>query len=165
MSKPQSMVYGIELKKQLLNETHQAKIAHKRWIRKVNHLVNNLPVDIQEIPIDLSQSQFAQWLYNSGMKCKKIPQLENYITLIDFLYTELHNSYLKIHPIYCSNRRVPRLINILTLTHNKVSDKQLRIARFYLNDIESLSKELFVFLDLFERTLAVQANERLLILL
>ncbi len=165
MSKPQSILYGIELKKQLLNETHNAMIAHKRWMRKVNHLVDNLPVDMHELPIDLSKSQFAQWLYTSGMKCKNIPQLENYISLIDFLYTELHNSYLKIYAIYYTDNKLPRLINILTLSHEKVSAKQLKIARFYLNDIETLSKELCIFLDLFERTLAIQANEKLLILL
>ncbi len=165
MSKPQSILYGIELKKHFLNETHQAKIAHKRWIRKVNHLVDNLPINIQELPTDLSQSQFAQWLYTTGMKCCKIPQLEYYISLIDFLYTEVHSSYLKIHAIYYTNNKPPRLKNILMLSHEKVSAKQLKIARFYLNDIETLSKELFIFIDLLEQTLAIQANEKLLTLI
>jgi hypothetical protein len=165
MSKPKSIIYGIEIKKQLLNETHNANVAHRRWIRKINYLVDNLPVDIQELPIDLSKSEFAQWLYTSGIKCKKIPELEYYISLIEFLHTEIHNSYLKIHTIYYAHNKPPRLINMLTLSHKKVSEKQLKIARFYLNDIEALSKELFTFLDQFERHLAIQANEKLLTLL
>lgn len=165
MSKAHSIIYGLELKKQFLNETHNAKTAHKRWQRKVNHLVANLPIEIDLLPTDITKSQFGQWLYTSGIKCKKIPQLEYYISLIEFLYTELHNSYLKIHAIYFTHNKPPRLINILTLSHKRVSNKQSKIAQFYLEDIEALSNELFTFLDQFERHLAIQANEKLLTLL
>lgn len=154
--------YGVMIKKQMLNDMHRAKIAHKRWLRRVKHLVDNLPVDIKTLPVDAKKSEFAQWFYTSGIKCKQIPQLEYYVSLIDFLYSEMHTSYLKIHSLYTADTNSSKLVNILIPSKRKLSAKQLRIAQFYLNDIENLSNELFKFIDLFERHLAIQANENLI---
>ena len=154
--------YGVMIKKQMLNDTHRAKIAHKRWLRRVQHLVDNLPVDIKTLPIDAKKSEFAQWFYTNGIKCKQIPQLEYYVSLIDFLYNEMHKSYLKIHALYTADNNHSKLATLFTPSKRKMSTKQHKIAQFYLNDIENLSSELFKFIDLFERHLAIQANENLI---
>lgn len=157
--------YGIMIKKQMLNDTHRAKIAHKRWLRRVQHLVENLPVDINTLPVDAKKSEFAQWFYTSGIKCKQIPQLEYYVSLIDFLYNEMHKSYLKIHTLYTAESNSSKLSMLFSPSKRKISAKELRIAQFYLNDIENLSSELLKFIDLFERHLAIQANENLIAVL
>lgn len=153
--------YGVILKKQMLNETHNARKAHTQWLRKVNHLVSNLPVDINTLPTDLTKTPFGQWLHSSGMKYKQIAQLEYYISLIDFLYSEIHTSYLKIHTIYSTDTKLSRLKKILIPAHKKVSGRKLEIAQFYMNDIKNLSEELLIFLNYFEKYLAIQDNEEL----
>lgn len=165
LSKPHYITYGIELKKQILNETHSAKMAHKRWVRRVNHLVNNLPVDIQTIPIDSKKSQFGVWLYSSGMKCKKIPQLTDYIHQIEYLHIQLHHKYQKVHTIYSSGLNRSWLMSMLIPSRNVISLQKQKTAQRYFNDIEKLSHALLTLLDLFERHLAIQANAILLTLL
>ncbi len=154
--------YSVMLKKRMLNDTHNAKIAHKRWLRRLNHLVDNLPVDIKTLPTDARKTEFGQWFYNNAIKCNQIPQLKYYVTLIDFLYREMHTSYLKIHSLYSSNSITSKLLKTLHPSQPQISTKQLKIAQFYRNDIESLSKELLTFLDEFEKHLAIQPNEGLI---
>ena len=92
--------YGIALKKQALLEIRDAHIAHTKWVRRAKHLVENLPVDEKMIPLDHTECHFGQWLYNSGMKYKNIPQLTHTIRAIDESHQELHNIYLNIYKIY-----------------------------------------------------------------
>ena len=165
MSKPQYLNYGLTLKKQVLNEAHNASLAHTRLVRRIEHLVENLPVDIKTIPMDFSHSEFSQWFASRSMKFKKIPQLRDYVTKIEYLTHQLEVMYENIYLIYAQKKARQWFRPLLTLAYQRVSSTQHGYAQHTFENFTTLSDELIEVLNKLENHLAIQPNENLLILL
>ncbi|MDD5052495.1 MAG: CZB domain-containing protein [Sulfuricurvum sp.] len=151
--------YGIALKHQILDEISSARIAHSKWVRKAQHLVANLPVNKEMIPVDFTECTFGKWLYEYGPKYKKNFHLCDIINEIEYQHAELHDTYLKIYKIYFLDTKRSWIMNVLTLSQKEISNAEQKKAKIYLSELEKTSKTLLKMLDHFEKILAVQANE------
>jgi len=62
----------IMTKAQIQQEVAKAKIAHKRWVKRADHLISGLPVDKEFIPLEATSCGFGKWLYSQGTELHTI---------------------------------------------------------------------------------------------
>lgn len=162
MCKPNYMNYGLIIKQELLNEMHCATTSHKRLNRRMNHLVNNLPIDLKTMPADLDNSEFGVWFLGRSLQFKKFPELQNYIIKIELLYKELHPMYQQIFSIYSKEKKSSYLKTLLDINSSSVAKKDQKKGRQLLKHFEQLSNSMLIALDTLERNIAIHSNEKLL---
>ena len=128
----------------ILDELSQAKVAHMRWIKRVDHLISGMPVEEYFIPLEPTACGFGKWLYGLvGEKLRSIYIFESTICQIEMTHDKLHAVYGEIYNIFYSRPQSRTLLHmIVTLGSNKVSKKELLQAKEYFSILQEYSLEL-----------------------
>lgn len=164
MCKLHPMAYGLSVKKELLNEIHHASNSHKKLMRRLQHLIDNLPISIDQFPSDLNQTDFAEWFLSRSLQFKRYPHLKENLMRMENIYRELYYTYQTIYTLYAHKRRKSSWIGTILYGENRFfSSKETETARQTYHRFEALSRELLQLTDQFEAHLAIQPNEDLLI--
>lgn len=164
MCKLHPMAYGLSIKKELLNEIHHASSSHKKLTRRLEHLIDNLPISIEQFPSDLNHTGFAEWFFSRSIQFKKYPQMKENLTQMENIYRELRYTYQTIYTLYAHKRRKLSWVGTFLYGKNGLfSSKERETARQTYRQFEALSRELLKLTDRFEAHLAIQPNENLLI--
>ena len=136
---------------EILQETNKAKIAHKRWVKRADHLISGLPVDKEFIPLDATICGFGKWLYSQGTELRTIEATKFIINEIEHHHDDVHDYYGKIYKIYFlipENRGL--LTKLLTFNSKKVTNKEKEEAKRYFQQLQQSSDELLQLLDKLE---------------
>jgi len=81
-------------KAQVLQELSKAKIAHMRWVKRADHLISDLPVDKEFIPLEATSCGFGKWLYTgTGLELRSVDKFKYIIEQIEFHHDNLHDLY------------------------------------------------------------------------
>jgi hypothetical protein len=140
----------------ILQETNKAKIAHKRWVKRADHLISGLPVDKEFIPLEATSCGFGTWLYSQGSELRTIDATKFIIEEIEHHHDDLHDAYGEIYKIFFivpENRSF--LHKITTFNSKKVNSKEKEKAKEYFKQLSRSSEEL---LRLIERLEAASAH-------
>lgn len=132
----------------ILQETNKAKIAHKRWVKRADHLISGLPVDKEFIPLDATACGFGKWLYSQGTQLRSIAATRFIIEEIEHHHDDLHDTYGEIYKIYFivpQNRGF--LTKMLTFNSKKVNEKEKATAKQYFQQMSNSSTELLNLLE------------------
>ena len=136
----------------ILQETNRAKIAHKRWVKRADHLISGLPVDKEFIPLDPTSCGFGKWLYTQGSQLRTIIETKYIVEEIEHHHDNLHDSYGEIYKIFFivpENRTILR--KMFTFNSKKVSDKEKELAKQYFRQLSQSSEELLNLIDKLEK--------------
>ena len=139
-------------KAKILQEISDAKVAHERWVKRAEHLVEGLPVDKNFIPLDPTTCGFGRWLYGDvGKKLRVTKEYQNIIEQIEFYHDKLHDIYKDIYKIYfvLPNER-SLLHKIITLNSKKISKREKELATEAYHELRRVSLELKNLLDKME---------------
>ena len=131
-------------KAKILQELNSAKIAHERWVKRAEHLVDGLPVDQSFIPLDPTECGFGRWLYSDmGQRLRLLKEYRSLIEQIEFYHDKLHDIYRKIYKIYfvIPNER-SLLHKILTFNSKKITSSEQQKAQEYFMELQKSSIEL-----------------------
>jgi hypothetical protein len=144
-------------KAMILHELAQAKIAHLRWVKRVDHLIAGLPVEESFIPQNPTACRFGEWLYGLvGEKLRTYYIFEPTIKQIETEHNALHKVYEKIYGIfYGKQRRQSILHRIIRVGRRKVSKKELEEAKATFILLQEHSKELTRLIEKLEKAVKV----------
>jgi len=132
----------------ILQEISKAKIAHKRWVKRADHLISGLPVDKEFIPLEATSCGFGKWLYSQGTELRSINATKYLIEEIEHHHDDLHDTYSEIYKLYYmipENRSF--LSKLLTFNSKKISEKEKELAKKYFQQLKGSSEELLNLLD------------------
>ena len=138
-------------KADILQETNKAKIAHKRWVKRADHLISGLPVDKEFIPLDATSCGFGSWLYSQGTQLRTIDATRYIIEEIEHHHDDVHDAYGKIYNLYFivpENRSF--LSKVLTFNSKKIKPNEIEEAKTHFRLLERSSNELLRLLDKLE---------------
>jgi len=142
-------------KKLLLKQIAEARIAHTRWLRRAQHLIEGLPVSDGMVALDPTHCEFGNWLYSDGMKYKSVLKFEQIIDKIEKCHVELHDIYLNVYKIYfVESKRFWFVSKLLASSYKEPSARQKERAKLYLYDLERCSKSLLSELTRLEKLVA-----------
>lgn len=135
----------------ILQETNKAKIAHKRWVKRADHLISGLPVDKEFIPLEPTSCGFGKWLYSQGSELRTFEATKFIVEEIEHHHDDLHDAYGEIYKIFFivpENRSL--LKKMLTFNSKKVSAKEIQKAKDYFRQLTRSSEELLGLIDKLE---------------
>ena len=136
----------------ILQEITKAKIAHKRWMKRADHLISGLPVDKEFIPLEATTCGFGRWLYGQGTTLRTIEATKYIIEEIEHHHDDVHDAYAKIYNIYFiipENKSF--LSKVFTFNSKKVSKNDIETAKKYFTQLQNSSDELLALLDRLEK--------------
>jgi len=142
-------------KAMILHELAQAKIAHLRWVKRVDHLISGLPVDKEFIPQDPMDCRFGEWLYGLvGEKLRSYYVFEPTLHQIEREHNALHSVYDKIYQTFYEQK--PSLLyKFISFGKKKVSKKQLAEANANFSLLQEHSNELTRLIEKLEKAVKV----------
>jgi len=139
-------------KSSILQEVSQAKIAHMRWVKRADHLISDLPVDKEFIPLEATTCGFGKWLYaEMGSQLRVMETFKYIMEQLEFHHDNLHESYSKIYKIYFVMPEKRSLLHkLVTFNSKTVSNKEKEEAKKYFDILKKSSDDLIALLDKFE---------------
>jgi len=144
-----------------LEKLRDAKKAHAKWVRRAKHLVENLPVTEEMIPLDSTECKFGCWLYEEGMKYKSHHMASHILEAIEETHHQLHDIYLKIYRIYFVESKAGFFQRLLFMDSRKSISPQKQLEALQCcEELKKVSDTLVRQLDTFEHALmGLQARE------
>jgi len=137
---------------EILQEITRAKIAHKRWVKRADHLISGLPVEKEFIPLAASSCGFGKWLYGQGASLREIDITRHIIEEIEMHHNDIHDIYSEIYKIFFI---IPEsksfLSKVFTFNSKRVSVKGKKRAELYFEKLRKSSEELLKLLDKLEQ--------------
>ena len=135
----------------ILQETNSAKIAHKRWVKRADHLISGLPVEKEFIPLEPTSCAFGQWFYSQGSQLRNLSSLAEVLGQIEKYHDELHDIYGRIYKIYFMMPQNRSLLHkILTFNSKDVTKDEQKEAESYYTLLEESSETLLFLVAQFE---------------
>jgi len=140
-------------KSHILQELSKAKVAHMRWVKRADHLISDLPVDKEFIPLEATTCGFGQWLYKgSGSELRSLEKFKYIIEQIEFHHDNLHELYSNIYKIYFVMPEKRSLLHkIVTFNSKTISAKEKGEAKKYFTLLKKSSEDLIELLDKFDQ--------------
>lgn len=136
-------------KESTLTHLRDAKKAHIKWVQRAKALIEGLPVEKEQVPVDCTECMFGTWFYSDAQELNALPNMDC-LKEIEKLHFELHDVYMKIFKIYFSdvNRS---LFSKLFGTKKKVSESEHGIAQEYFKNLREISEQLVTVIERLER--------------
>ena len=140
-------------KERTLDHLHAAKKAHISWVSKAKALIEGLPVQKEQIPVDCTSCKFGEWFYSDAQVLKRIPGMDC-LSEIEREHFNLHDVYMKIFKIYFDESNISFLSKMFG-TKKKVSEEEQRQAESYYEELRAISIKLVSLIDKLDKRLHV----------
>lgn len=138
-------------KDETLTQLRDAKKAHIAWVNRAHALIEGLPIEKEQIPMNCTDCKFGLWFYGEGQKLNMMPSMDC-LKEIEALHFELHDIYLKIFKIYFSEED-RSFFSKLFGTRKKVSPESQEVAKEYYKELKGVSEKLIGAIERLERRL------------
>lgn len=136
-------------KEHTLSHLRDAKKAHIKWVQRAKALIEGLPVEKEQVPVDCTECMFGKWFYSDAQELQAIPNMDC-LKEIEKLHFELHDVYMKIFKIYFAETN-RSFFSKLFGTKKKVSDSEQGIAQEYFKNLRGISEQLILVIERLER--------------
>ncbi len=144
-------------KEHTIEQLRNAKKAHVKWVQRAKALIEGLPVEKEQVPVDCTECAFGQWFYSDAQKLNAIPNMEC-LKDIEKLHYELHDMYMQIFKIYFGETNVGFLAKLFG-TKKKISDQEKDVARHYFKQLQEISEKLLDQIGKLERRLTALQSD------
>ena len=140
-------------KAMIIHELNMARVAHERWVKRVEHLISGMPVDKEFIPLEPTSCGFGEWYYGMvGRTLRSMYIFAPTMETIEVCHNELH----RIYDIYFEKpKKRSFLEKIMIFTSKDITKKEKREASGYLILLQETSDELIYHLDKLEKAVKV----------
>ena len=141
------------LSNDFLKEMESARLAHIKWLQRVQRLIENMPVSDSMIPLNPVQSGFGHWLYSNGLEYKELARLTSTVENIKKYHEKLHYTYVNIYKIYFVDSKRSWLFSKLLSTHKEIPSQQQNTAYKYFEELQDISQKLIKEFDSLHRNI------------
>lgn len=136
-------------KEEALEQLRNAKKAHIAWVQRANALIEGLPVQESQVPVNCTECAFGRWFYGEGQRLNAIPGMD-VLKEIEQHHFELHEVYLKIFSLYFKDTD-RSFFSKLFGTKKKVSVEDQQKAQEHFVKLKAISEELIPDIERLER--------------
>jgi len=142
--------------KEIIDKLRKAKRAHKRWVGHALAMIEGIPVDKDQVPINYTDCVFGNWYYDEGQDLSGIDEF----AAIEEPHTELHVIYMEIFNILFAQKKKSFFSKLIgKSTQLSEADKQLARAKY--RTLEEVSKRIIDKLDALEKRLKLMGEEKI----
>lgn len=145
-------------KEKFIHNLHQARTAHIRWVNAIKLLISGIDVDEKQITLDATHSEFGLWYYNEAMLFS-LGTSQMVLEEIENIFTELHDKYTKIYPIYYRNKK-RNILNEFLGGRTRASAHEIELSQRFYEEIVGLSDKLKHKLRIFEAQMMSLSEEK-----
>jgi|LGOV01.1.fsa_nt_gb mevalonate kinase len=138
-------------KAETVEQLHNAKKAHVKWVQRAKALIEGLPIEKEAIPVDCTECKFGQWFYSDGQHLNAIPGMDC-LHEIEKLHFNLHDMYMKIFKVYFGDMNRSFFSKLFNMKKS-ISDSDKDIAKDYYDKLLEISHQLLEVIDRLERRL------------
>lgn len=143
------------VKNEIITLIRNAKSAHKKWVENAISLIEGLPLDKAQVPVNCTECVFGQWYYGEGQGLKQIKVFKE----IEQYHDSLHKTYREIFVLLFEDATQPSLLERLFGISSKVSEEKKQQASDKLHLLKRQSKAIMGKLDELEEAIAAMADE------
>ena len=79
-------------KKNVVDTLRSAALAHKKWTANAHALINGIPLDKAQVPVNSTECEFGKWYYSDGQDLRDLPGFRE----VEDLHDRLHKTYMEI---------------------------------------------------------------------
>ena len=127
------------VKSKIVEEIERAKIAHQRWIKRVENLISGLPIDKDMLVLDISKCGYGVWLYaQSGHRLNLNRNFKKDIEILKLHQEHLFELYEEIQKVFTPPSKESLLQKLIP--SKRRADKKL--LQEYLMVFESSANEM-----------------------
>jgi hypothetical protein len=139
-------------KENTIKQLRDAKRAHIKWVQRAKALIEGLPVEKEQVPVDCTECMFGQWFYGEGQGLNSMPGMDC-TKEIEALHYELHDIYMMIFKIYFTDMNRSFLSKLFG-TSKKITDHEKDVARDHYKRLKDVSERLLLIIEKLERRLS-----------
>lgn len=145
------------LKNEIITLIRNAKTGHKKWVENAISLIEGLPLDKNQVPVNATECMFGQWYYGEGQGLKTLKIFKE----IEQYHDGLHKNYREIFVLLFEEESKPSLLELLFGQSRKVSEEKKRAADEKLHSLKRQSKNIMQKLDELEEMIIAISEEEL----
>jgi hypothetical protein len=134
-----------------------AKASHKRWVENALSLIEGLPLDKNQVPVNATDCEFGTWYYAEGQALRGIPAYRE----IEEHHDVLHQTYREIFVLLFAEATHTSLFSKLFGSSQKTSAENHKKAKDKFKLLELHSRNIMGKLDELERMLVGMSQEQI----
>ena len=132
--------------KEILNKIRAAKMSHKRWVGHASAMIEGIPIEKDQVPINYTECMFGNWYYSDGQNLSTLEEFRE----IEEPHTNLHLIYMEIFNILFGKKKTSFLSRLIGKT-SKFTEQDRQLARAKFRTLEEISKQIISKLDALEK--------------
>ena len=141
--------------KEIIHKLRKAKMAHKRWVGHASAMIEGIPVEKDQVPINYTDCVFGTWYYDEGQNLSSLDEFKE----IEQPHTDLHVIYMEIFKILFGQKKRSIFAKMLGKSA-KLSEQDRQLARAKFRTLEEVSKHIVEKLDALEKRLKTMGEEK-----
>ncbi len=135
----------------------QAKTGHKKWVENAISLIEGLPLDKNQVPVNGTECMFGQWYYGEGQGLKSLKAFKE----IEQYHDGLHRIYREIFILLFEEESKPSLLTRLFGISRKVTEEKKLAAHEKLQALKLQSRSIMKKVDELEEAILEMSPEQL----
>ena len=136
-------------KNKLIYQIREAKRAHVSWVMKADALIQGIPLEQDQVPVNGTECKFGHWYYGEG---QNLSFLQSY-KAIEQPHFNLHSTYAQIFKLLFDETRQGMLEKLFGKS-KKAEEVKLLKARQMFPELRKHSEEVIAALEGLEAELA-----------
>lgn len=142
-------------KNEVIATLNSAILSHKKWVSNALALIEGVPLDKEQVPVNSTECEFGKWYYSVGQNLIEIPGFKD----IEESHDKLHRTYMEIFAILFGEGYKPSFFNKLIGRSNKVLAANRKEAMGKYAILEKQSKTIITQLQQIEKIITAM-NEK-----
>lgn len=145
-------------KKNVVDTLRSAALAHKKWTANALALINGVPLDKAQVPVNSTECEFGKWYYSDGQDLRDLPGFRE----VEGLHDELHKTYMEIFVLLFGEvQNKTSFFGRLFGRSHKVTDANSEAAMNKYHTLENQSNMIIKQLVQLERVIMAMGDEQL----
>lgn len=144
-------------KNEIIMLIRNAKIGHKKWVENAISLIEGLPLDKTQVPVNATECMFGQWYYGEGQGLKSVAAFRE----IEKYHDGLHRIYRDIFILLFEEDSKPSFLSRLFGLSRKVSEEKQIAAFEKLQTLKLQSRSIMQKLDELEEAIVAMPSEQI----
>ncbi|MCU7959099.1 MAG: CZB domain-containing protein [gamma proteobacterium symbiont of Bathyaustriella thionipta] len=142
-------------RKQTVWKLRDAKRAHIRWVGHAHALIEGLPLEKNQVPVEATDCAFGNWYYAEGQSLSMLPSFKG----IEAAHSDLHNIYMQIFKLLFVGQK-KSLFGKLFGRSATVSDEHREKARALYKHLQRSSEHVIHGLESLEHELMAMKTDK-----
>ncbi|MEZ5496141.1 MAG: CZB domain-containing protein [Gammaproteobacteria bacterium] len=141
---------------EIIQKLRKAKQSHKRWVSYASALIEGIPIEKDQVPINYTDCEFGSWYYGDGQALSGLREFKE----IEDPHSQLHTLYMQIFALLF-NEKKHSLFSKLVGKASKVDEQNKLEAKRKFKQLDLVSKTIVEKLDVLESKLKNMADDEI----